>query len=63
MNATAALPKTTADSAPVSFVEPIALTERGETVLALIRCQEALPGGWPWLAAELDRRIAALLDA
>lgn len=37
------------------------LTERGARMLALIRCQEALPGTWPALAVELDRRIAALL--
>jgi hypothetical protein len=57
--ATAVLPAPI--EAPAPTVETIAITERGEKLLALIRCREALPGGWPWLAAELDRRIANLL--
>jgi hypothetical protein len=51
------------DEASAPTTETIVLAERGEKLLALTRCQEALPGGWPWLAAELDWRIECLLDA
>jgi hypothetical protein len=49
--------------APAPITEPITITERGERLLVLTRCRNILPGGWPWLAAELDRRIVALLGA